>query len=64
MISDNHFQMTIFAFITITLITFVFHVGYQKKIDSIMVLRQLSQEDEKINKVISLVQSKIKALYG
>jgi hypothetical protein len=53
----------VFVFITITLITLVSHTGCQKKVDSVIVLSQLSQKNEKINKVISLVQSKIEALF-
>jgi hypothetical protein len=55
MISNNYFQMTVFAFITITLITLVFYVGHQKKINNIIVPYQFFQKNEKINKVISLV---------
>jgi NADH:ubiquinone oxidoreductase subunit E len=63
MINNNHFRIAAFAFIIITLITLVFHVGCQKKVDGVMVPCQLFQEDKKINKMISLVQSKIKTSY-
>jgi hypothetical protein len=64
MIGDNHFRMAASAFITITLITPVSRAGRRKKVDGVMVPRQLSQEDEKINEVISLVRGKIEAPYG
>jgi hypothetical protein len=42
MIDDNHFRMAAFVFITITLITLVSYVDYQKKVDGVMVPYQLS----------------------
>jgi hypothetical protein len=36
----------------------------EKKVDGVMVPHQLFQKNEKINKVISLVRSKIEALFG
>jgi hypothetical protein len=54
--------MAAFAFITITLITPISHAGRQKKVDGVIVPHQLFQENEKINKVISLVRGKIEAL--
>jgi hypothetical protein len=51
------------TFIIITLITPVFCASRRKKVDGVMVLRQLFQEDEKINEIISLVQGKIEAPY-
>jgi hypothetical protein len=48
MIGNNHFRITTFAFITITLIIPVSHAGRRKKVD-VIVPCQLSQKDEKIN---------------
>jgi hypothetical protein len=50
-------------FITITLIILVFHASHQKKVNNVMVPYQLSQKDEKINEVVSLVRGKIKVPY-
>jgi hypothetical protein len=63
MIGDNHFRMAAFTFITIILITPISCIDHQKKVDSVMVLHQLSQEDEKINEVISLIRNKIKTSF-
>jgi hypothetical protein len=38
MIGNNHFQMAMSAFITITLIIPIFHAGRQKKVNDVIVL--------------------------
>jgi hypothetical protein len=60
-IGDNYFRKASSFFKRITLITPKSRAGRRKKVNGVLVPRELSSEDENINKVISLVRGKVES---
>jgi hypothetical protein len=61
---DNHFCITTSHFENIILITPKSKAGRRKKVDSVLVPQELSEEDEIINNVISGIRRKVEAPYA
>jgi hypothetical protein len=58
---DNHFRKATSHFENITFITPKSKAGRRKKVDSVLIPRELSEEDETINSVISGIRGKVEA---
>jgi hypothetical protein len=63
-VADNHFRKATSHFENITLITPKSKAGRRKKVDGVLVPRELSEEDEIINNVISGIRGKVEAPYA
>lgn len=63
-VGDHHFRAVSTQLKKITLITPKSRAGRRKKVNGMLVPRELSPEDEAINEVISMVRGKVEAPYG
>jgi hypothetical protein len=63
-VADNHFRKATSHFENIMFITLKSKAGRRKKVDGVLVPRELSEEDKTINSVISSIRGKVETLYA